>query len=731
MTRALSSILFSVIALCAAQVVIAQQPADAPKRQDPATVRIATEEVLLDVTARDKKGRPVADLKAAEIEVYENGVRQQISAFRRIDRNQSATTAEPAAAAHNGKETPSSVDLLRQINLVTMVFERLNNESRVLARNAAYEFLKKELRPNTMVAIYSLDQRLNVLQQFTDNYERLKQAVDRAAGAATSQFPSQSDAIKRELENLIQVPTTMDAPYQTAPGQTQGQAAVAAKLAELTLNILRATDESQRQQQGVASLFSLMGLVGEQRRLAGRKTVLYFSEGLKVTPTLADTLRNLISAANRSNVSFYAFDARGLQTTRNAEEARETLSAAVKANEQQQRSRGSQPVTREQIKAIDTAEDSILKNSQVNLETLAVGTGGFLIADTNDLQTPIRRIGAELASYYEVAYTPVSREYNGKFREIEIKILRPDVVLQSRKGYFALPPEEAAAGLSSFELPMLSALSAPKAPHEFEFRASTMRFETGPNGVHYSLILETPIANLTITPDKEKKIYRAHYAMMALIKTPEGAVVQRFSQDYPFEGPLDRLDALRRGNVIFVRTFSLAPGRYTLETVAHDREPNRLSVRRSVLMVPAANQTLSMSSLTVIKRIDPVDAGVQDPDNPFRFAQGKIIPNLGDAIRLDAGANISFYFVVYPAANAAEKPSLTLEFLLDGEVIAKADQELPKPDENGRIPFIASAPATTFKGGRYEARAIVQQGERRTEEHAFFTLEGEPAAKPK
>jgi VWFA-related protein len=732
MTRVHSSIAISTvycaIALSASQFTSAQQQAESQKRQEPA-VRIATEEVLLDVVARDKKGRPVLDLRTEEIEVYENGVRQQISSFRRIDRNRTSPTAETPQGAKPGKEA-RPVDLLRQINLVTMVFERLNNESRVLAHNAAVEFLKKELRPNTMVAVFSLDQRLSVLQQFTDDYERLKQAVDRATGAAASQFPAQSEAIKRELENLLRSTPASSSASNQQPGAI-GAAAIAAAMAEMTLNTLRMTDEAQRQQQGEASIYSLMGMVKQQRRLAGRKTILYFSEGLKVTPTLTDALRNLISAANRANVSFYAFDARGLQTTRNTEEARDGLNAAVAATQQQQRSRGAGPVTREQIKALDTAEDSILKNSQANLATLAESTGGFLIADTNDLQSPVRRIGAELADYYELAYTPVSREYDGKFREIQIKVLRPDVALQSRSGYFALPPEEPGAALAGYELPMLAALSAPKPPHDFEFRSAALRFESGPSGVHYVLILETPIANLTVTPDPLQKVYRAHFAMMAMIKNAEGAVVQRFGQDYPFQGPVDRLEALRRGNVVFVRSFSLAPGRYSLETVAHDREPNRLSVKRAVLIVPAPNPRLSMSSVTVIKRIDPVDAGVKDPDNPFRFAEGKIIPNLGDAIRREPGANLSFYFVVYPAEGFTERPSLTLEFLLDGEVIAKASPALTATDENGRIPYIATAPASTFKDGRYEVRAIVQQGDQRAEEHAFFTLSDEPAAKQK
>ncbi len=710
-------------------------PQQKPQTDRGATIRIGSEEVLLDVVARDKKGRPVNDLKAEEIEVYEDGVKQQITSFRKVDRNDPVAaggnaTAGNAGANATGANTPSSaVDPLRQINLVTMIFERLNNESRLLARDAANEFLKSELRPNTMVAVFVLDQQLRVAQQFTNDYERLKQAVDRATGAAASQFDEQSDAIQRELENYVREQSNVEAASANAAqsgGAGIGQAAVAAKLAEMTINTLRMTSDAQRQQQGTSSIYALLALVREQRRLAGRKTVLYFSEGLQLTPALTEVFKNTISAANRSNVSFYAVDARGLQTSRLTEEARADLNAAVAATQQQQRSRGNQPVTPEQAKALDTAESSILRNTQANLATLAESTGGFLIANTNDVRTPMKRVGAELSSYYEVSYTPQSREYDGRFREIKVKLLRPDVVVQTRSGYFALPPSDSGgSNVLGFEMPMLAALSSAKLPRDFDYRATTMRFESDASGTHYTLLLEVPIANLTFNADPEKKIYRSHFALMALVKTADGGVAQKFSQDYPMEGPIDRLEGLKRGNVVFFRSFRLAPGRYTLETVARDHETNRLSARRSIIVVAPARQGLAMSSVAVIKRVDPVDANVKDPENPFRFSEGKIIPNLGDTILPTPGTKLSFYFVIYPTPGVSEKPQLTLEFMLDGEVIARANPELTQPDEQGRIPYIAAVPVETFKGGRYELRVLAQQGQQAVEEHAFFTIGGE------
>lgn len=736
--------MIAVSALLATQFVVSaqEQTKTAGQEQKPrtsdqgATVRISSEEVLLDIIARDKKGRPINDLKAEEIEVYEDGVKQQINSFRKVEKSGPAMS-EKAGAEKSGA-TPSApanapnnaVDPLRQINLVTMVFERLNNEERLLARDAAREFLKSELRQNVMVAVFALDQRLSVLQQFTNDGAKLNAAVDRATGAASSQFAAQSEAIQRELENMLRAQTNLESASgnaQNTGGAGIGQAAVEAKLAEVTTNTLRMVDDAQREQQGASSVFSLLLLIRGQQRLAGRKTVLYFSEGLQLTPNLVHVFRNAISAANRANVSFYAIDARGLQTARQTDAARESLTAAVKANEQQLRTRGGEAVTREQVRAFDNAESSILKNAQENLAALAESTGGFLVANTNDLRTPMRRVAAELSSYYEISYIPQAREYDGKFRGIAVKTTREDVALQTRNGYFALPPNEGAGpNVLGFEMPMLAALSSTKLPRDFDYRAAAMRFASntsGASGTQHALIIEAPLANLTLIADQEKKIYRTHFALMALLKNSEGQVVQKFSQDYPLEGPIDRLEALKRGNVVFVRNFWLAPGRYTLETVAHDRETNKISARRAIVIVAPAKQGVAMSSVSVIKRIDPVDPNVKDPDNPLRFEQGKIIPNLGEAIQPKPGSQVSFFFVVYPAAGASEKPRLTLEFLLDGEVIARATPELSEPDAQGRISYIASAPMETFKTGRYELRAVVTQGQQAVEEHAFFVVE--------
>ncbi|HYE73622.1 MAG TPA: hypothetical protein VEF04_09825, partial [Blastocatellia bacterium] len=72
-------------ALICSSLPVSGQTGNQPQQQS-GSVRVGTVEVSLDVVVRDKKGRPVKDLSAADFEVYEDGVRQQVESFRLVSR---------------------------------------------------------------------------------------------------------------------------------------------------------------------------------------------------------------------------------------------------------------------------------------------------------------------------------------------------------------------------------------------------------------------------------------------------------------------------------------------------------------------------------------------------------------------------------------------------------------------------------------------------------------------
>jgi hypothetical protein len=83
------------------------------------------------------------------------------------------------------------------------VFNAMGPRSRDFAREAALELLQKEIGPNTFMAVFSLDTRLNVLQQFTSDKELIRQAVERASTGAYSQFAQDSSKILNQIQTSM------------------------------------------------------------------------------------------------------------------------------------------------------------------------------------------------------------------------------------------------------------------------------------------------------------------------------------------------------------------------------------------------------------------------------------------------------------------------------------------------------------------------------------------------
>ena len=139
-------------------------------------------------------------------------------------------------------------------------------------------------------------------------------------------------------------------------------------------------------------------------------------------------------------------------------------------------------------------------------------------------------------------------------------------------------------------------------------------------------------------------------------------------------------------------------------------------------MVPREKSGVSISSVAIVRSAEPVTGGRSDTQDPFRYEDKTIIPNLDEPIVPASNGQLSLYFVIYPNAGEVQKPKLALQFLEDGELVAQALPELQAPDAQGRVPCVGSLPMSTFKPGRYEVRAVVRQGPTGAEEHAFFTV---------
>src|SRR5580700_5991345 len=310
--RVMSHRVVAVLAAFALSAGNAQQTQ--PPSPSGVVLHSTSQEVLLDFIARDKHHRLVTDLRPEEVEILEDGVPQKVRSLqyrRGPDQPRETGAASPTASPGPG----STYNPLREINVVSLVFEGMSLPSRRRATLAAKAFLGGELRPNTYIGVFALNHRLMLLQQYTHDLGTLNQAVDRVAGGASPTFAKD---MQTQVALLRSLSSGRGGFNSSEPGSAEeggpvgigshldaAAAAVERQMASLTIAILS-------RQVGNLSIDALQQLIRGQTQLPGRKTVVYFSEGLILPPEQPERFRALISDANRANIAFYTVDASGL-----------------------------------------------------------------------------------------------------------------------------------------------------------------------------------------------------------------------------------------------------------------------------------------------------------------------------------------------------------------------------------------------------------------------------------
>src|SRR5207245_1462430 len=385
---------------------------------------------------------------------------------------------------------------------------------------------------------------------------------------------------------------------------------------KMVLQMLESQQSSGLKEAGRVNIYALLDAVKEQYRLPGRKTILYFREGGFVIPQgMEEPFKSVISIANRSNVSFYAVDARGLTTGNVNSGATSALNRAARSSQDQMANDGSQAIRPDQAKIFDTGIESTRANTQNTLANLAESTGGMLIANTNDLGTPLHKLAEDIQTYYEIGYTPEIKSYDGSFRKIAIKMNSSDLHVQSRSGYIALPPALAGQGsvLRAYEVPLLTALSSQALHQTFAYQSMPMHFRGALNQSVCVLVLDVPLANLTFQK-KSADQTEGRLSYVALVKNGSGEVIKKFGNDIPMHIPNAERDALASGHFIYTEHFDLPPGRYTVETAMLDGEGNRVSARKNSLIMPAPSSGLSLSSVSVVRNLKEKDAATDQAD---------------------------------------------------------------------------------------------------------------------
>jgi VWFA-related protein len=735
MTR--SAVLALSVAVAAGAVVTGQAERQPSQGQsDPSFVSRATA-VLVDVVVRDRQGNLVLDLKADEFELLEDGIRQEIGSFTLVSRGagigidvklkspEEARTvvATPGTRPEEPEPLPS---------VVALVFDMLSPEAMNFAQKAALAHIKMSGETESRIGVFATEPQVRVLQRYTTDPALVRKAVQQLITGGDQGREARAERIEqlRERRRAMQAAgLSMDPGSNPQAEQGQnvgmfGQAEVERRLMQGEMRMLQAFESLDRDHRGYGITNALLAISETMTFLPGRKSIVYFSEGLPASPAMQTQLQSVIEAANRSNITVYAVDATGLRVQSSTTETRREVQAAGEERLREVSSgleRTDGPLTR----VMERTEDLMRYQNETGLARLAADTGGFLVQGTNDIGRGFRRIDEDMRMHYLLTYSPRNDVLDGKFRSIAVKVKRPNTTVFARSGYRAV---RAPTGpVLTFEAPALAMLDTNPLPNSFRSNLAAYAFPEADRPGLTPIVVRVTTDHLAFDVDQTKGAYNAQAAVVVRIRDDAGRIVQKLSQQYVLTGAASEIDGAKRGEILFYREPELDPGVYQVESIVYDAVSEKGSVRVSTVAIPGAEAPkLRMSSLVLVSRTEQTQAQGGGPTEvaehtpPFYYRDRLLYPNVGEPLQHGRDEALPFYFVVYPVPGRCAC-SAQISLLKNGQPLAEATRELDTT-ETSRLQHVGTLPIADLPPGTYELRVTVTDTQDQQTRTAFFTV---------
>jgi VWFA-related protein len=700
--------------------------------------------VLVDVVVRDNQGRPVLDLKADDFELAEDNVPQQIGSFTlvsrgtglgigvRVKKDEPTTIVTPTGTPVKDEDDPSVPPAV-----IALVFDALSPDGLRLCQRAALSNIRMAGETKARMAVFTTEPYVRAVQRYTTDPGLLRLGIEKITASGTEAKDMRETKVAELRQRLQDLDARGLSPAQASAsigqggaggsGQSQGligQSEVDRRLAQGELRMLQAFDALDRDHRGYATTNSIIAVLESMAYMPGRKSVVFFSEGLPASPALQTQLQSLIETANRSNITIYAVDANGLRALSSTTETRREVNA-LGDDRLRQIASGIDYTEGPLTRGMERTEDLLKFNNEGGLQLMSADTGGFLISGTNDLGSAFRRIDEDMRFHYLITYSPANDVMDGKFRTIGVKVKRPDVTVFARKGYRAV---RAPIGIPvmTYEAPALALLDSTPLPNAFASQSAAFAFPEADRPGLTPVVVRVTTDKLQFQIDEKKAAYNAQASVVVRVRDGSGQVVQKLSQQYVLTGDSKDLEAAKKGEILFYRELELPSGAYQFETIVYDALSEKASARISTVAVPGLDAPrLRMSSLVLVSRTEqtPKAAAPANPDRtppPFYYGDLLLYPNVGEPLVKGKDEALSFYFVVYPAPGRCACAA-RISLLRNGTSIAEASRELTTKDTK-RLQHVGNLPIADLPAGTYELRVTVTDSQDQQTRTAFFTV---------
>ena len=378
--------------------------------------------VRVDAIVTDDDGNPILDLTEDDFRVFEDEVEQTIESFRLVEvTGLPDPDLPPPSSIRN--EYDQEREAARPDSRIFVFFlddYHVRDSNAIRMRAALVEFVETQLRPTDLVGVmYPLTPITDM--QLTRNHAQIVRALDGFEGVKydyqpRNMYEHQYANFPTTTVEMIRNDVSLSALKGLAihlGGLREGRKSVIV----LTEGYTNYVPPQMRDMDAMGG-----GLFNPQRYdpLAGETHIEETSQFFE-SSYMRTELMYTADLANKNNTSFYMVDPRGLATG-------EFDSSNV---------------------TIDMRTDyRLLRELQDTLRVLADETDGRAIVNRNDMLPGLAQIVADQSAYYLLGYTSSSAPTDGEFHEIDVEVLRDDVRIRARRGYYALTAANAARVLA-------------------------------------------------------------------------------------------------------------------------------------------------------------------------------------------------------------------------------------------------------------------------------------------
>jgi VWFA-related protein len=407
-----------------------------PPAYDTSTVlKTTTRLVVVDVVATNKKNEAVTDLERPDFTILEDGKEQTIRvfSFQHPAAPPSPQASAPAVVTPAVAKLPDNVftnapryTTTSALNVLLLDALNTTMPHQAYVRDQMIRFMAK-MPKDRPIAIYTLGSKLTLLQDFTSDPETLREVIKKLKNGNSPLLDNAAGGPEQEL----------------LPSGAADSGLIPASMLQAMMQFEQERTSFQTDLRVTYSLNALNAIARSLSGYPGRKNLIWMTEAFPISidpnmeltgdifagtrdygPQIAAAADNLMNA----QVAIYPVDARGL-------EPNSVFDASNNGHDKFGR-----VMTGPRMGTAISTENAQLSNVHAAMTDMAERTGGKAFYNRNDLDSSVGKSIEDGSTYYTLAYYPDNKNWNGKFRKIQVTTSRAGVKLRYRLGYYAVDP---------------------------------------------------------------------------------------------------------------------------------------------------------------------------------------------------------------------------------------------------------------------------------------------------